>query len=273
MGTRASSGFTIIEVILFLAVTGALIAGMMVATSLTLGVQRYRDATESFKTLLQDQYAGLTSVQNTRGHAVTCDMQANVIDGDVLRGQSACVLLGKYMVIHGGDVTIYPVLGRTDPATASNANDITSLRDDYVISIDKGNADQRELEWGSQISWITETNTENPEDYDSNRTNRSIGILFVRAPESGQIYTFTANNPPTPAAIASSAGAPADLRNMLVAGAVVPGQKARTICLDTGGLTPIPNTSIYLAAYASGASSVEVRSNDVARGLGAAAQC
>lgn len=273
MGDRASSGFTIIEVILFLAVTGALIVGMMVATSLTLGVQRYRDATESFKTLLQDQYANLTSIQNSRDSDYSCNSQAAVSTGDEVRGQSNCVLLGKYMIIRGGDVTIYPVLGYTAPGTTANTNDITSLRDDYALNIDKSNPELRELEWESRISWITATNAVNPEDYGTPRTNRSIALLFVRAPGSGQIYTFSSNTVPAQSLIDATVGAPAYLRNMVVAGATVPGQKARTICLDSGGLTPIPNTSISIAAFASSSSSIEVRSNDVANAQGVAARC
>ncbi len=272
MGDRASSGFTIIEVILFLAVTGALIAGMMVATSMTLGTQRYRDATESFKALVQEQYAGITSVQNSRSHSLTCDSQANVISGDVLRGQSDCVLMGKYMIIRGGNVTIYPVLGYGDISSLST-NDITSFRNDFAINIDKANVVQKKLEWNTQISWTTTRTTTSPEDYNTPRTNRSIAILFLRAPSSGQVYTFTSNSVPAQSTIDASVVSPGFIRNMIVSGAVVPGQKGRVICLDSGGLTPIPNTSIYIAPFASGASSVEVRSNDFSASIGAAERC
>lgn len=267
---RVSPGFTIIETILFLGVTGALIAGMMFATSMTLGTQRYRDATESFKTLLQQQYASISSVQNSRENDQTCTNQASTADGNVLRGQSDCVLVGRYMVIRGGDVVVYPVLAYEVTPPSGTSNDITTFRNNYRLNLAKSNAVESELEWDARISWATEGNAD---DRRSPTTPRSIAILFLRSPSSGQIYTFTSNTVPTEAQINGAAAAPAFIRNMVQAGAVVPGQKGRTICLDSGGLTPIPNTSLYIAPYAAGSSGIEVRSNDVSRQLGADERC
>ena len=272
MGDRASAGFTIIETILFLAVTGALIAGMMFATSMTLGTQRYRDATESFKTLLQQQYASMSSVQNSRNNDITCTTQAATAEGDVLRGQSDCVLVGRYMIIDGGDVSIYPVLAYevTSSTATDTSDDIQAFRDNYRLNLAQENITESELEWDARIAWAT---AGDPDDVDSPTTPRAIGLLFLRSPTSGQVYTFSSNSIPNDSQINDTASAPAFLTDMIEAGQTVPGQKGRTICLDSGGITPIPNTSIYIAPFAAASSGVEVRSNDVAESLGLEERC
>lgn len=271
MGNRASAGFTIIETILFLAVTGALIGGMMFATSMTLGTQRYSDAVESFKSLMQQQYAGITSVQNGRDNDLTCTSQAATTDGDVLRGQSDCVIVGKYIIIDGGDVTIYPVLAYEVATASDTANDVEAFRDNYYLNLAKQNVVETKLEWDAQISWAT---AGNPDDQRGAKpAQRTIGVLLLRSPSSGQTYTFTSDTIPTESQLNDTESAPAFLSTMLQEGTTVPGQKARTICINSGGLTSVPNTSLYIAAYAAGQSAVEVRSNDVAQGLGAPERC
>lgn len=271
MGIRASAGFTIIESILFLGLTGVLIGGMMFATSMTLGTQRYTDATESFKALLQDQYANITSVQNARENNLACTSQASPVTGGVLRGQSSCVIVGQYMMIDGGVISVYPVLAHEITGATATTDDIAAFRNNYRLNLAKQNVRELELEWDARIAWATAGNADDRRG--SFPAQRAIALLFLRSPTSGQVYTFSSNVIPTAGQLASTATAPSFLRNMIQPGAVVPGQGARTICLDSGGLTSVPRTSIFISAYASGQSAVEVRSNDMASSKGAAERC
>ena len=255
---------------LFLAVTGALMAGVLLATSASIGVQRYRDATESFKALIQQQYADIASVQNTRDNVWTCDTNGAVAPGDILRGQSDCVMLGKYMTITGGDITTYTVLAAKRATAVDTTNDITALTSNYALNIDKSRTVQESLEWDTTIAWAKEGNAN---DKRSPATPRSIALLFVRSPVSGQLYTFSTNSVPTKEQLSNATNVPTLLGAMIKAGEAVPGQQARTICLDPAGLISTPSVALYIAPFASGASSVEVRSNDVAGELGAEERC
>ncbi len=276
MGNRASTaslGFTIIETVLFLAVTGALVAGLLFATSATIGAQRYRDATESFKALLQEQYSEVANVQNARSSGWSCNSQATVATGSVLAGQSECVMVGKYMIINDTNISTYTVVASKIAGASDTGDDITVLRGAYRLNLDKSNVKQQKLEWDTRIAWAASGTGSADFKASTPRTPRAIALLFVRSPESGRTYTFTTDTIPNAAQLAGATSAQTFLRNMVQAGANVPGQRGRAICLDPAGVTTIPANAIYVAQYASGASSIEVRSNDVAAELGAVERC
>ena len=248
---RTSRGFTIIESLLFLAITGVLVIAMVAGTGVSINVQRYRDAVETFKSLLQSQYSELASVQNDRSDTWSCNAQAeSQAGGTEARGQSDCVLVGRYVAVDDASIKLYAVLARENASPSSTGTDIEKLRDNYTLNTATVYDDETVLEWDTRIAWPSEgLESQNP------TTPRQIGILFVRSPDSGQIYTFTSDD-------VADTPTPQLLSQMLVAGATVPGQQARTICIDSNGLFINANQSIYVNAYASGPTAIESQSND-----------
>lgn len=251
MGTQFGRGFTIVETMLFLAISGVLIVTMVAATGAQVNIQRYRDAVETFKTTLQDQYGELSSVRNERDDTWGCNAAAqSQSGGNVARGQSTdCILLGRYLEVEDGAISIYSVLGAGEN-TASTGNDISRLLNDYTLNVSTVSEETTEMEWGTKLAWPsigTGSGTSTP---------RNLAVLFLRSPHSGQIYTFTSDTVPT-------APSPASLATMVVGGESVPGQRERVICIDSDGLFVNSNLSVYINSYATGPSSVESLSNDV----------
>lgn len=259
MGTRTSQGFTIIETMLFLAITGVLIVGMIAGAGASLNIQRYRDSAETFKLLVQQQYAEINNVQNSRQNDWSCDSTATTVEGgSQQRGQSNCLLLGKYMRIDGGDITLYRVLG-AEISTQSRSSDLQTLRLNYAMNASDADIDERTMEWGTEIGW-----PKSGVDSDGSG-NRTIGILFLRSPETGLVYTFTSNEIPAKDGVGQET-----FTDLLVGGNTIPGQAARTLCIVSGGLVVTGDRGLYLSAYAASASSAEIRSNELA---GTPSQC
>jgi type II secretory pathway pseudopilin PulG len=252
MGTQKTRGFTIIETLLFLAISGVLVIAMLAGVGVTIQIQRYRDAVETFKTLLQDQYSELASVKNEERTAEwSCGSQAETVEGGTgakERGQSDCVILGRYVAITGADVTMYSVVGYPSGSTTTGT-DIAKLRANYVLNISTMTKEETSLEWGAEIAWPRSGGgSQTPQ------TPRSVSFLFIRSPDSGQVYTFTDNT-------AFETPTPATLRDMVVAGVAIPGQSDRTLCIDSGGALANADSSVYVSAFATGPSSIETRSN------------
>jgi type II secretory pathway pseudopilin PulG len=268
MSTTYKAGFTIIETMLFLAITGLLIAAMLVGVGTSINNQRYRDSVTSLQSFLQSQYSSISNVQNDRDNSWKCDSSAISSQTGALqnRGQSNCVLLGRYITIVEGNTTVATVLGY-QTATASGT-DIANLKASYTLGLSAINQQTDSLAWGTVIAWPV-----SGQGFQKPTTPRSIAILIVRSPDSGSIYTFTSDTPPLLIANVKNK----DLQAMLVTGTgLPPSQEPRTLCIDAQGLQGLVasnNSAVYMHAYANGPTSIETRSNDIATSVGATSRC
>lgn len=265
MGTRSYKGFTIIETMLFLSVTGLLVLGILIGTGTAVNNQRYRDATESLKSFLQKPYADLGAVRNDRENTRSCNATAVVADGGTeIRGQSGCLLVGKYVIIKSNKAETYDVVAREKNTTASGLADIPALKQNYYYNTTRSGVQDYSLEWGTSIAW--------PESGQGSKTPtspRSIALLYIRSPKTGAIYTFASNSiPASEGAINSNT-----FTSMMESTNTTPGQAAQTICVESSGMFVGGNAAIFISPKASSANGVEIRSNSIAKPLEGAIQC
>jgi type II secretory pathway pseudopilin PulG len=270
MGVRTLAGFTIIETMLFLGISGLLIVSLIAGTGASLNVQRYNDAVETFKSVLQQQYADLSNVQNDRDSNWSCESNAvpsTTGSTPTSRGQSDCILVGKYMRIEDNKISTYQVVGNQKSSPTTSSNDILSLKNNYVLSVSRVNVDNSTLEWGTQIAYPA---TDGGSPYYKPTNPRKMSILFVRSPDSGQIYTLTNSDDLVPDDVNISS---ASLASMLVSGAGIPGQGSRLVCVDSGGLLNNGNRGIRIRSFAATASAIETVSNEYLAANGDPLRC
>jgi len=263
MGTHTNRGFTIIELILVVGVTGLLTVMLLAGTGTAVNGQRYRDAVQTFRGTLQTQYSELASVRNGRPNNWNCSKTTAVITTTnpgvtEARGQSDCVLLGRLLTINKGEITTYSIVGTQITAPTDTTTDFTELTTNYRLNADSALTTTSQLEWGTEIAYAASG-------YDSNiNREREMSILFITAPTSGQVYTFAKNGP---IAAVSHTSLSAMINET--------SRERRVICIESKGLVLGEVMSVYLAPKASESSAVESRPNQLLDPLpgGGASQC
>lgn len=239
------AGFTIIETMLFLAVTGLLIAGMVGGTGNSLKTQRYKDSVSSLESKIKEQYSNINNVDNEHDTSWSCDANGivkNVADG-TYRGQSNCVILGKLITYNGSlknTFNISTVTGVAPSTEGSTLNDVDIFNTTgYNIKASKL-ADFTEeyiLEWGSSL-------------VNNDKKPSAFSVLIVKSPVSGIVKTF----------VDPSVAVDAVKVKDLVDSKFLKNEMSVNVCIATDG-NFIPRMALLIPAGASSGNSIETLGN------------
>lgn len=176
---RFRYGFTLVEVALFLAITGLLFIGIVAGVQNSMFQQRYNDSVQSFAEFLRSIYSQTSNVQNPR----TTDAgrsTAHAIYGRL-------VVFGEDKDLEGNDakdgaIFAYDVIGDVEGTYSGNV--ITALKGINLTVLDEngtdfaGNVEEYKPKWGAGIQTFDSFN------------NFTGAILVVRHPRSGSIFTL-----------------------------------------------------------------------------------
>lgn len=163
-------GFTLVEVSLFLAITGLLFLGVTIGVQNSIFQQRYNDSVQNFVEFLRSAYAKTENVQSASS------------------GNSTKYALYGKLITFGenssGDIFMYDVIGDAKCEGSFNGT-IEALKHCNAEVIDGGNligqAESYNPRWSAAIQ----------------NTNGDLykgAILITRHPQSGTIYTFVMPN-------------------------------------------------------------------------------
>lgn len=182
MKQHSKMGFTIIESMLFLAVTGLMVMAIFIGSTSSINRQRYRDSANSLQSIIQQQYSEVANVINSRGDNWQCDdgnIQESDSDGKP-RGQTDCVLLGKIVRSEDGKRLQINNISGLMPVTQVDTNDIDIFNSTGYNAkvLDQGQVEY-ELDWQVEISKQADASQ-----------NQPFSLLIVRSPISGNIKTF-----------------------------------------------------------------------------------
>ena len=247
MSGHARDGFTIIEVILFLGVTGLLMLGVFVGVWGSITQQRYKDAVMSFQEALRQTYGDVVATQNNRQATASGDCVGNT-------GTSTCIMLGRYLHVSSqntaGDgpsvITASDVIG-TVPSSAAATGYINILRSYQPRVINNTNRKTSQMQWQTQLRWPN-----------GDRSN-GFSMLVIRSPETGQLHTFIwRGNVVTPNTT--------NLTSVGIVAANETNMANRTVCVDTNGMS-VPPMGVRIQPRASTAAAVGQIANDAEGGV------
>lgn len=232
MANQKISGFTIIEAMLFLSISGILFVGLIVGISTNINNQRYRDSVTSFAGLLQQQYSEVANIRNDRTSAWRCEASVTTPDAETgqARGTTDCVVLGKYIrtidnatklevgTVIGSEPTGNPVIDSDSAALIAYAPKVSSF--DLLTY---------EPEWGALLR--------DTEDHPANFT-----AIILRSPLSGLLRVFAVPGP-----------LPANLADMMTTEAA---RQKLTTCIVADGWQMGPTQAVVIDAATASANGV-----------------
>lgn len=269
MGSKFSNGFTIIELMLFLAITGLLIAGILANASNSLNDQHYREGVESVRNKLSAQFAKVYSLTNdspssgSMGNVDPCEAIAGNTSVHIQRGTSGCFYVGRLVEVVPGDqksqLRITPVVAKPRPGfnagqfyanqqssgASATSGGVTELNARYQIAKYDGNTnlvESDQFDWGLAAV--------NP---GAGNSMLTMSLLILRSPIDGtvQAYNLLAKDPGT-----------IDYNNL---GSRLNSDYANDVkfCLAdlTGSLDPPQRLAIIVHKSATNSSDVETRLN------------
>lgn len=178
MGIRVSPGFTIIEVMLFLAITGLMVAGILASASSSLNSQRYLDGVEAIRNLISSEYAKVYSLTNSRDRSDPC---LGVPATDDVWGTSDCLYAGRLVEMEDSGVNsehvmvVRPVVATED---MSEPVDDPLRRFTYTVASEDDLTESRPLEWGLSAVRLGDD------------TRARVAFLILRSPLDGTVITY-----------------------------------------------------------------------------------
>jgi hypothetical protein len=181
--TQKERGFTVIEVSIFVAISGLLLFVALLGVSNTTNTARFNDGVRSLETFLQGEYANVVNGVNPRDDTSGCPGGG----GPSQPGTGDCLLLGRVVEItnNATEVKSYMVTG-TIPVTPPPA---TTADTNYVrfYAPQKTTVSQETF----IIPWDVETQIFKRNNGPGSPVN---SLAFLRSPQSGQVIAYTFNN-------------------------------------------------------------------------------
>lgn len=186
MSMQNKSGFTIIEVVLFLSVSGLLMVGILAGASSSINQQRYRESVDSLATILRKQYSEVVNPSNDRTSDWNCDSSGGIVSsqGGESRGRTDCIIAGRLVYSSDGSRVVTANIVASKPGVDSLNNTDIDIFNNIDMKIDPNSIAVQELDWKGRLAR-------------SNGQGDAVFSVFIgRSLASGSVRTFITSNYP-----------------------------------------------------------------------------
>lgn len=178
MGTN-SRGFTVIEVMIFLAISGMLLIGALMASARLFANTRFQDGMLNFESQLQRQYEQAWSGVNPRLNG-GCN-NSTVTGGSDTPGTTDCLLLGKVVVFepNSSNTYVFKVVGTEPALPPSSSLPLSQILASYDPQSVPSSQELYDVPWGIYFQAGRRS--------DNAPVN---AIAFLRSPVSSQMVIY-----------------------------------------------------------------------------------
>ncbi len=176
-----SKGFTVIEVIIFIAISGMLLMVALASVTSSVRTTRFQDDVNTTESYLQRQYSEVASGRNIRDDSLRCNSGV-VSTGSSRPGTTTCVVLGRLLTFDIGNSAIssrYIVAdGSIVPTGVNESEKIMSMNPTVVNdSLLNGSFVNP---WGSTYDRMVDGSSANVN-----------SLAIMRSPESGRMLIYS----------------------------------------------------------------------------------
>lgn len=233
-GADTQHGFTLIEVILFLAVSTLIFTGALVSIGGVVNTQRYDDSVTSLQDYLQGQYSIVDNVRNNRPDTLECTSGGGIGSGTGMpRGTSDCFIVGRVINAQPADggrrltsTPVYSIAGSYDEDADEQAL-LSSL--DLRPDPDVNAVEEYVLPWQTRV--------------DLGGSPAVFSMLILRLPTNGLLRTYLA---------------PTNLNVVDWAQYWTPPlQDSVELCVNASGLSSIPTQGMRVVGGSAGSAGIQ----------------
>ena len=235
MGAQKQHGFTIIEVLLFIAISGGLLAALLVGVNGSIEQQRYRDSVTSLASFMQSQYDKALNTSNSRSSSLNCDAAGIVSAAGTQPGTTDCLIIGRLITgdqngvsLRSTDIIAYVV----DSNAFEEKSDVDSLRTSGVVKLmlaggaDASLWDEYTPEWGAKSMPLDATGA-------AFGSGGKFAMAIIRSPKNGSMMTFVGN------------GASENIQDELISAEGL--KNPLTLCVEPDGFAAPQKRAIVIA--------------------------
>ena len=201
------TGFTIIEVSLFLALSGFLMVGLILGANLSISRQRYNDTTNSFFDYLSGMYTDVLNVSNDKGLSEKPGRSKTAVYGKLVTFGEDDGTNNPDNIVK--DVYTYDIVGKAISSSSATSSSIISLLKNEIdaniieatLPASGGstytNTFYRMVKY--TIPWDGHLQiTNNASDNTVNHNTFRGAVMIVRSPTTGGIRTYVYEGPEIP---------------------------------------------------------------------------
>ena len=220
---RLKKGFTIIEVVLFLAISGAILAAIMSNAAYSVARRRYNDSVTSFVEEIRNAYSATVNVENyrkeTQDASYFCSVSSAFLTGslkanspieisvdktdDNYPGRTKCAIYGQVITfgengssdIHRYDLIGIAVTGNIEPDDSDEVLSALKKVGANIVTMTQVPADAPNPPTVCKASLAGTSSYYRPQwtGQLENKHNRDIyrgAIMIARSPVSGTVHTY-----------------------------------------------------------------------------------